>query len=330
MEKHQLDKFILKATGAESCLLIEKIQALWSGYGSILRYGLEGGHYSTVVVKHVSLPKAGRHPQGWNSDLGHQRKVRSYKVETAWYENWSHRCDNSCRIPRCLNVEHVGDEVVMVLEDLDSAGYPLRHSRIDWALIELGLSWLANFHAEFLGENPEGLWKVGTYWHLDTRPDELKALGNSPLKRAAAKMDMLLRQSPYQTFVHGDAKLENFCFSHDGKEVAMVDFQYTGRGCGMKDVAYFLSSCLSEAECEKQETRLLDSYFNSLRDALLLRKKSDIADSLEEDWRHLYPIAWADFHRFLQGWSPGYWQPGGYSERLTRNVVENILNGDKG
>ena len=29
-----------------------------------------------------------------------------------------------------------------------------------------------HFHASFLNEAPDGLWPVGTYWHLETRPDE--------------------------------------------------------------------------------------------------------------------------------------------------------------
>ena len=32
---------------------------------------------------------------------------------------------------------------------------------------------LAELHARFLGEAPEGLWSEGSYWHLATRLDEL-------------------------------------------------------------------------------------------------------------------------------------------------------------
>jgi len=63
----------------------------------------------------------------------------------------------------------------MVLEDLDANGYPLRINSVSMADMEACLRWLANFHAIFMGKKPDGLWKVGTYWHLDTRPDELEA-----------------------------------------------------------------------------------------------------------------------------------------------------------
>ena len=67
--------------------LAEEIQELWSGYGAILRYRLTGSTCSTVIVKHVSLLDGENHSRGWNTDLGHQRKLRSYQVETAWYTN---------------------------------------------------------------------------------------------------------------------------------------------------------------------------------------------------------------------------------------------------
>ena len=44
----------------------------------------------------------------------------------------------------------------------------------------------------------------------------------------------------------------------DGKAVAAVDFQYVGAGCGMKDVAYLLGSCLDDKGHEALEADLLD------------------------------------------------------------------------
>jgi thiamine kinase-like enzyme len=67
------------------------------------------------------------------------------------------------------------------------------------------------------------------------------------LKEAAPVIDEKLNTCAYKTFVHGDAKLANFCFAPDG-QVAGVDFQYVGGGCGMKDVAYFIGSCLNEKD----------------------------------------------------------------------------------
>lgn len=325
MDEH-FKSIIIDATGAKAIFKIEEIQSLWSGYGKIVRYGLKDGSVARVVVKHVQLPDQAQHPRGWNTDRSHQRKLHSYQVETAWYAQWSQYCDAACRVPECMALENKNDQVLMVLEDLDATGFPERRSSVDLLELKTCLAWLANFHAIFMGQQPDNLWPTGTYWHLDTRPDEWNALSDQTLKNAAQSIDQKLRASPYQTFVHGDAKLANFCFSEDGKHVAAVDFQYVGGGCGMKDVAYFIGSCLDETACERLETQLLDYYFQSLRHALKSRQKRVDVDAVEQDWRTLYPLAWTDFHRFLKGWSPGHWKIHSYSERLAHEVVMQLNN----
>ena len=172
---------------------------------------------------------------------------------------------------------------------------------------------------------PEGLWPVGTYWHLATRPDELAALDDGRLRRAAPILDAKLAAATFQTFVHGDAKVANFCFSDNGDDVAAVDFQYAGGGCGIKDVAYFLSICMTEVECEASAPRHLDTYFGFLREVLAQRRPEVSADAVETEWRALYPGAGADFYRFLAGWSPDHWKIHGYSDRLTRETLAEIL-----
>lgn len=307
---------ILQKTGATSLYEKEVIQELWSGYGKIIRLDLQGCNLKSVVVKNVQLPKKSNHPRGWNSEIGHQRKLKSYKVETNFYKKYSKK--STARLPNCHAIEHKDDEVLIVLEDLDNAGFPLRKQNVSWSEIEGCLKWLAKFHTSFLGKKPDGLWKTGTYWHLETRPNELAVLEDFALKEAASKIDKKLNNCEFKTFVHGDAKLANFCFSKDGK-VAGVDFQYVGGGCGMKDVAYFIGSCLNENNCERLETKILDTYFNYLH--LTLGRKNE---ALEKEWRSLYHVAWADFHRFLKGWSPGHWKINSYSERITKQVIQNL------
>ncbi len=307
---------ILQSTGASSLFEKEMIQQLWSGYGEIMRVGLENASVDSVVIKHVQMGAYKNHPRGWNTDIGHQRKVKSYEVETTWYKRYSE--DSSARLPRCLAIDTKEDEVLIVLEDLDEAGYPLRKTYVTWDDITACLAWLAKFHASYLGKAPEGVWEVGTYWHLETRPQELAALADRRLREAAPVIDERLNSCTYKTFVHGDAKLANFCFSEAG-EVAALDFQYVGGGCGMKDVAYFIGSCLDEGECERLEDQVLDTYFQHLQSALKNRN-----EALETEWRSLYHVAWADFHRFLKGWSPGHWKINSYSERITEEVIKNL------
>lgn len=320
----QISKIIAQALGASEVIEKEMIQILWSGYGKIFRVALKGASQASVVVKHVRWPSVVHHPVGWQSDFSHQRKVRSYEVETAWYQNFSTRCDHLCRVPRCLAVDVHGDELLIILEDLDEAGFPLRKYRLSWEEIALTLRWLANFHATFMGEVPTGLWKVGTYWHLHTRPDEFKNMNDEPLRCAAGAIDKKLNHATFKTLVHGDAKVANFCFAKGAQEVAAVDFQYVGGGCGMKDVAYFLGSCLHEDECEYQEKSLLKLYFDFLEKALYEKKSSISFSDLVAEWSELYHFAWVDFHRFMKGWSAQNWHADDYSERLKVKIVSQL------
>lgn len=318
--EHPFEAITRQATGATRIAQTEVVQTLWGGYGRIVRCRLEGAAAPSVIVKHVRWPDA----RARGSELGHARKVRSYQVETAWYERYAARCGAACRVPRCLAQQTHGHEVLLVLEDLDAAGFGVRRRRVGTRELDACLRWLACFHATFLGERPEGLWPVGTYWHLDTRPEELEALEDGALRAAAAAIDRRLQACPFQTFVHGDAKLANFCFSAAGDRVAAVDFQYVGRGCGMKDVAYLVGSCLDEAESEAQEQRVLDVYFEQLERALAHRDARVGFSALHRSWRALYAVAWTDFFRFWQGWSPGPSTSHRYSQRLAREVLETL------
>lgn len=319
------EDIIVKTTGAKALGTYDVIQNLWSNYGQIIRYKLIGSEYNSVVIKHVKLPvTTGAHPRGWNTDISHNRKVRSYQVECAWYKDWSSRCDSSCRIPKCLAINENNGEVLIILEDLNEAGFPSRKTSLDLDGIKLCITWLANFHGTFLNQPPNELWSKGTYWHLGTRPDELKVLQDKHLKKAAKLIDQKLDDSPFQTIVHGDAKLANFCFSNNGKAVAAVDFQYVGGGVGIKDLAYFIGSCLYEEECERLEVELLNHYFYKLKKRLNKLGSDVDFTKLENNWRELYPVAWTDFHRFLKGWSPGHWKINSYSERLTKEVLAKL------
>lgn len=315
---------LLENTKGKTFEFVEEIQSLWSGYGSISRYRIIEGEVDFVVVKHVKIPNSVNHPRGWGSDIGHQRKVKSYQVETAWYKDYSKKVNQSCKVPKCYAFEEFEDEVFIVLEDLDASGFNQRLLEPDWAGVESCLKWLANFHAQFLDVKPEGLWEVGTYWHLETRPEELSALADASLKDNASKIDYLLNTAKYQTLVHGDAKLANFCFSENHKKVAAVDFQYIGSGIGMKDLVYFIGSCFMEEDCKKLESELLGVYFEEFKAALAVYHPEINPHVVEQEWRTLFDVAWADFHRFMKGWSPSHWKINSYSEVLTAQVLNRI------
>jgi len=256
------------------------------------------------------------HPRGWKSAIGHQRKLRSYQVENTFYQSYAK--SSQARVPQCYGYTEKNGSSLLVLEDLDASGFPIRREEVNEIQFENCISWLAQFHADFMSKEPLGLWETGTYWHLDTRPDEWEAMKDSSLKNAAHLIDQKLKNTSFQTLVHGDAKLANFCFGAQD-QIAGLDFQYIGGGCGMKDLAYFVGSCMGEEECEKNESFILNHYFQELEEAM----GQNVA-AIEQEWRPLYCFAWADFHRFLKGWSPSHWKINDYSERVCREVLKAL------
>jgi len=320
-----LKEQILKATHAIDIVYSEAIAPMWSGYGEILKVGLKGATVSSVIVKAMSLPDEVNHPRGWNNDLSNTRKLKSYQVEWHWYQHYVNNSSQAFKIPRYIWQYESETQKVLIMEDLTEC-YPLCPDEIDIAQVKLILQWLARFHAEYLFNDGEGLWPMGTYWHLETRPDELSVMNNIPLKTASSQINDLLNNAQFQTLVHGDAKLANFCFSEIGDQVAGVDFQYVGRGCGMKDVIYFFSSCLSEQQCFKKAEGLLGYYFIQLEDALVKQGLGVDFSALEKEWRTLYSVAWADFHRFIDGWSPNHWKVNKYMETQTNSLLNSWLN----
>ncbi|GAA5213625.1 hypothetical protein GCM10025776_02960 [Corallincola platygyrae] len=215
--------------------------------------------------------------------------------------------------------------MLLVLEDL-AVDYPVRFTagkddRPTEVQIKSCIRWLAQFHAQFLGHSVDGLWPVGGYWHLDTRPDEWQVMPEGELKAAANVLDVELASCPYQTLIHGDAKLANFCFDASGARVAAVDFQYVGRGPGSKDLMLLLSSVMPDSRLMEEASALVEYYFEQLSTSLQQWQPNIDRHSVIAAWRSLYAISWADFHRFLAGWSPGHWKIGEYCLQQTEQAL---------
>lgn len=316
-----IESKICEITNCSDCQLGPVVQELWSGYGVIQRATIDK---RPVIIKVIDASEIKSNRRGWKSDFAHQRKIRSYDIESNFYETYSVRCTPDCRVANLLGSfrDQHHNRWILVLEDLDAAGFARRAANISDDDLKHCLNWLANFHACFLGlSQPDGLWAVGTYWHLDTRPDEHQAMQEGTLKNAAQRMNEILNNAKYKTLVHGDAKIANFCLGAQFDSVAAVDFQYVGGGVGVKDLAYFISSCLDETEAERREDEILEFYFQRLHASIERQSNSLDANAVENEWRRLYPFAWADFCRFLQGWSPGHWKLNGYSRKLTEAAI---------
>ncbi|NQZ70712.1 MAG: DUF1679 domain-containing protein [Lentisphaeria bacterium] len=275
----------------------------------------------SVIVKNISISSDSIHPRGWGTTTSLDRKLKSYRVEQTWYEKFAYECGMECRLPKFYGAQLRDDRRILLLEDLNGSGYPVRKSQFDKNEVKACLSWLASFHAIFMGSSGSDLWAIGTYWYLSTRQDELRAMEESALKENASRIDHKLNSCRYKTILHGDAKVANFCFSQDSMQVAAVDFQYVGNGCGMKDVVYLFSSCMNEKECSLWTSDLIDYYFECLFEALNGKISDQEFVFLEHEWREMYSVAWADFCRFLEGWSPGHYKLNSYNRRMVETTL---------
>lgn len=297
--------------------------------------------FTHVVVKCASPPPNLAHPRGWNGQRSDERKRRSFRVENYFYDKVQWLTTGRCRTATSVSHAQKGTSTLLVMEDLAHSGFTHTSMSLSPDNAKTVLKWLAHFHARFLNKEAveknrdTNLWTEGTYWHLSTREDEYQAMPESLLKQNAQAISKRLSSARYQTLVHGDAKVANFCFTADFSSCAAVDFQYVGYGVGVKDVAYFLGSALTTQEQQEHREALLDTYFNELEIAFLARLSendhhcdfthsdgslnndahthndtfthTDVVQVIKE-WRDLYSFACADFYRFLAGWSPEHWK----------------------
>ena len=309
---------ILNKIDATKVIKTEVIQSLWSNYGVLYRLITNSPAHPSVIVKYIKPPENLNHPRGWNTSTSHSRKMTSYQVESEFYLQYAHESNKNikCQVPKYITSLKHRDEKVLIIQDLNQIGYEARKNKLSISEARVCISWLANFHATFLDLKPNNLWPVGTYWHLNTRTEELENIKDKHIRELAPLINHKLCSTSFKTLVHGDAKVANFCFSQDLSRTAAVDFQYVGTGNGMMDLTYFMSSIFTENECEKYEHEILNLYFEEIKLALIKQNKKTDMKKLETEWREIYPYAWADLHRFLLGWNPDHWKINRYTQKM--------------
>ena len=275
------------------------VASLWAGMGSVEEIRAQTAEHGTItfVAKVIRLPQR-------CTSVGDQRKADSYDVEAAFY-NGGHAAkliSAGCRVPRPLIVER-GTPLVICMTKVPG--------RADLSMDErqtgAALQWLARLHAAYWGHAradaavAAGLQPQGSYWYLDTRADEHSRMPKSGwegrLRLAARAIDERLKADPFQTVVHGDAKEANMLF--EGGTVGMVDFQYCGKACFAKDLAYCL--CCASGVPEAEE-RLLQLYLADLTVQLAALGGQPPALPQLQD---ALALAYCDLGRWMSGW--GWW-----------------------
>ena len=306
---------LLKKLSADD-LKVSQICSLWGGMGHIYKVSFlldddDNSSSFEFVIKHITPPSKSR------QSFGDRRKALSYIVEANFYETVAETFSQESSkpfdvtIPRPLHVTYgPGEEEILICMSLLDGEY---FNGYDKNHVKAALRWLASFHATFWGKEQidklvqkAQLQPTGSYWHLDTRPDEHQSLGRKGmegrLKAAARAIDGCLKRDPMQCLVHGDVKDSNIMFLEDSDNVGMYDFQYCGKGCPTQDLAYFFCTAFSGREDEEEE--MVEFYHENLAKNLKDTHPSIIPPTLNHLKLSL-EVAYADFYRFILAW--GLW-----------------------
>ena len=210
-----------------------------------------------------------------------------YKREYAYYRHVAPQ--GAIRSPRLLygDYEEKSDRFVLVLEDLGGmhTGDQLAGATADEARSAIravarlhGRNWnavgrppLSGFHDVGSPKNRTLVQIIFLAYLVPTLEhfggffsDEMRALVEAYGPRAADHLADL-RATP-QTFVHGDYRLDNMFFDAGaGSDAAVVDWQVSGLGNGLYDVAYFMGGSVPTDIRREIERDLLAEYAEIVR-----------------------------------------------------------------
>ena len=314
----------LLGSGGPTAARARQIQRLWGGMGAVysVTAGTADGTSAELVVKRVALPRGG------SLSFGDQRKKDSYQCESCFYETLAAELRAArCSVPAAMLVErHEDGSVTIVMSKLPGCSRSLGEAEM--AVV---VAFLARMHGHTWGARADaavakGLQPQGCYWYLDTRPDEWESMPTrgweGRLRRAAKALDRRLKDDPHQCIVHGDLKSDNMMFTQGGG-VSMCDFQYAGRACPMKDIAYLLCCAASEGCSRATSEKYLAMYHSHLSDSLAARAE---ATPQLEQLRAALSLAFADLCRWMSGW--GFWGDTEHLESQACEVLDQLDGGN--
>lgn len=271
-------------TGAVSEFECSHLEAGKGLYGQVVRLKLtydppESVGPRTMIAKCSSS----------NPDMRQRPNTKaSYKREVRFYQEAAQ--ESPLPIPTCYyaDVDMESGWHILLLEDLAHAHSSSRTRGCSQTEARIAIHQIARFHA-YWWENPrlgKFKWPAGTEIPGDAElahfrkqlwpaflkrvsiplPDEVMGIGEL-LGECKGRIARHLFTKKPETLIHADYHLENMMFG-TAREAAffVVDWQFVKRGCGIWDVAYFLSQNLAPEDRQAIEMNLLHDYLRILDD----------------------------------------------------------------
>ena len=139
---------------------------------------------------------------------------------------------------------------------------------------------------------------VDRFPELASLHPQLRRIG-SRLSERAEELERFT-EAGANTRIHGDAKGWNFFFAKEssgkkaGQPFLLIDLQWTGRGHPLQDVAYALTTSLSEEALDRMDC-LVDHYVSRLQARLEEKQISLDVGSLRAE----YDTVWLDYARVI-------------------------------
>ena len=216
-----------------------------------------------------------------NTKASYEREVRFYKEAAQ---------ESPLPVPACYyaDVDMESGWHILLLEDLAPARSGSRARGCSQTEARIVIHQIARFHAHWW-ESPrldKFKWLSGTEIPGDVEPvhfreqlwpaflkrisiqlsDEMMKIGELLGEYKGQIARRLFTRKP-DTLIHADYHLENMMFGTAGEEAFfVVDWQFVKRGCGIWDVAYFLSENLASEDRQAIEMDLLHEYMRILDD----------------------------------------------------------------
>lgn len=277
----------LRAGGASEVpalqdVAVEQIAGGVGLVGEVVRCRLVSGGSAGAIPETVIVKLPSRDPKGRRLSRVQSLNKREY----AFYRQVAPHAP--IRSPRLLygDYEKKGDRFVLVLEDLGQMEAADQIRGATPAQARTAIRAIARMHSYYwnrVGEPPL------SDLHDISRPasrlgiqagylaflvpalknfssffsDELRQLAEALGPRISDHLAETAKTS--RTFVHGDFRLDNLFFDAAAGDVAMVDWQVSGLGSGLYDVAYFLVCSLDIGVRRRIERDLLAEYTETVR-----------------------------------------------------------------